>query len=241
MEQIIIGVILGVLLTTTGWWILRPGRRKPRASGLVELRSSVESIKSVGELVVLKVFTQQIVTKSDHPFGMWGEKWMNWLLSSKKTAMVFDFVVEFRYNLRDPAFEIDVDQTRRAVKFKMPPCFYEIQLRNISIYDERASVLAPILLPEWLGQVFGGRFSEQAKNQLIQGAREKADKMALDLTQRMIGEVHASAESSLHTIARGLGFETTAFDFHDRLPRGSVDISKLESGAQQAVTDSPSQ
>jgi hypothetical protein len=234
IEGLAIGLVLGAAAAViVVLWLrsLRSGGAKR-----TEIRSSVESMRAVGELVVLKVVTQQIVTQSDHMLGDWGEKWMKWLVSSKKTAMIFEFVVDFRYDLKNPQFGVEtVGET--TLKLTLPPCFYEIQLKDISFYDERAAALAPILLPDWLGQVFGGRFTEREKNELIQAARGRAESLAKALAGRMIGEVRTSAEATLRSIARSMGYETVEFRFSNAAPvQGEVDLSRIEKEAATALS-----
>lgn len=235
-EGLAIGLVIGVsaAAVVAMWWRARKPRKDESAG--INVQSSVETLKSVGELVVLKVFTQQIVTKSEHLFGDWGEKWLAWLVSSKKTAMIFDFVVDFRYDLKSAQFRPKI-VGESGVEFNMPPCFYEIQMKDIKIYDERAAVLVPLILPEWLGQVFGGRFTEKEKNQLIAAARREAENLARQLAGRMIGEVQRSAEVTLRQIARAMGFTSAAFEFNEQnLVQGQVDMSNIEEAAEEAVT-----
>jgi len=235
MADVTTGLIIGFMIPVLLWIGFRLARKTSRSGSVTEIRSSLDSFKAIGELVVLKVFTQQIVTRTDHLLGDWGEKWMAWILSSKKTAMIFDFVVDFRYDLKSPDFSLQVSGPEE-VEFKMPPCFYEIQMKDIRIYDEKAAALVPLLLPEWLGQIFGGKFSEKEKNELIKAARQEAEGLAKDLTDRMLGEVRSSAESTLRPIARSMGYSEASFVFDDRGPvQGSVDLSRIEASANEAV------
>lgn len=236
MENILLGLVLGVLIAVLVVLLLR--HRKVRQPSLppISISACIDTIRAVGELVVLKVFTQQIVTRTDHLMGEWGEKWMGWLLSPKKTAMIFDFVVDFRYDLRSPQFTSKLTEDN-ALELNMPPCFYEIQLKDIKIYDERASALAPILLPEWIGQVFGGKFTEKEKNQLIALARIQAESMARQLAGRVMGEVQHSAEVTLRQIARAVNLPVVQFRFSDRSPvQGSIDVSSIEQSATNVIT-----
>jgi hypothetical protein len=239
METLLTGVVLGFVLAVAGLLAARSflkGQPKPPNT---QIHTSLDTLRAVGELVVLKVYTQQIVTRTDHLFGDWGEKWLTWLVSSKKTAMIFDFVVDFRYDLKSPAFQpVQISQDR--VRFTLPPCFYEIQLKDIRIYDERAAALVPILLPEWIGQIFGGKFSEKEKNQLIKAARQEAEGLASEVTHRILGEVQRSAEATLRSIGRAMGYSDADFVFSDsRSVQGSVDLSHIEATAQQAVLIEP--
>ncbi len=236
MDNMLLGSALGFLgaLLVVGGFIWRS--KNTPASQPPQTFVSIEGIRAVGELVVLKVFTQQIITKTDHLFGDWGEKWMTWLVSAKKTAMIFEFVVDFRYDLRSPLFLPEIKGS--SVHFTMPPCFYDIQLKDISIYDEKASALAPLLLPEWLGQVLGGKFTEKQKNQLIRGARNKAEVMAHQLSSRIMGEVRHSAESTLCSISRGMGYADATFSFREESQvQGTIDISRFEESVSGALVE----
>lgn len=237
MDNMLLGSALGFLgaLIVVGGFIWRS--KNTSASQPAQTHVAIEGIRAVGELVVLKVFTQQIITKTDHLFGDWGEKWMTWLVSSKKTAMIFEFVVDFRYDLRSPLFLPEIKGGSR-VHFTMPPCYYDIQLKDISIYDEKASALAPILLPEWLGQVLGGKFTEKQKNQLIRGARDKAEAMARQLSACIMGEVRHSAESTLRSICQGMGYSETTFSFREEPQvQGTIDISHFEESVSGALVE----
>jgi hypothetical protein len=231
-----LGTVLGLLLGLSAGAVAFLGYRywiAARASR-VGIFSSVESLKAVGELVALKLFTQQIVTAREHMLGDWGEKWLAWLISSKKTAMIFDFVVDFRYDLRSAQFVPRL--AGNGVEFNMPPCYYEIQLKNIRIYDERAAAFARLLLPEWIGQIFGGRFTEDDKNRLIAAARTEAERLAGQLAGQYMKDVQRSAEATLRQMAAGMGFRESRFQFDEHgLRRGAVDLSAIEKAATAAV------
>ncbi len=235
MDTLLFGLVVGFLLTLAGMLALRR-RRGGRGGPRISVHGSVDAIRSVGELVVLKVYTKQIVTSRDHLFGDWGEKWLAWLLSSKQTAMVFEFVVDFRYDLRSEDFEAEFDG-EGGIDFTLPPVFYEIQMKDMQIYDERGAALVPILLPEWIGQVFGGKFSEREKNQLIRAARDEAEGLARELSTNMIHEVRKSAEASLGSMVRGMGYASARFEFSTQDPISRhIDLSSIEETAARALT-----
>ena len=234
MDTLLFGLVAGALLALLAMALLR--RRRGHAGPRITVSSSVEAFRSVGELVVLKVLTKQIVTSRDHLLGDWGEKWLTWLLSSKQTAMVFEFVVDFRYDLRDPAFTAQTFASGRGLAFTLPPLIYEIQMKDMWLYDERGAALAPLVLPDWIGRVFGGKFSEKEKNQLIRAARVEAEGLAAQLVKTMRPEVQKSAEATLSSIARGMGCPETRFLFGEAEPRRlAIDLSRIEAGAARAL------
>lgn len=237
MDTLLYGLAAGALLAILGMTLWRRGRGS--AGPRITVSSSVEAFRSVGELVVLKVLTKQIVTSRDHLLGDWGEKWLAWLLSSKQTAMVFEFVVDFRYDLRDPRFGVAPFAEGRGLAFTLPPLVYEIQMKDMWLYDERSAALAPLVLPDWIGRIFGGRFTEREKNQLIQAARAEAEGLAAQLVGRMRPEVQKSAEATLGSIARGMGVREARYLFGEAEPRRlAIDLSSIEAGASRALRGS---
>lgn len=232
MDTLLFGLVVGFLLAL----ILMVALRRRKGGGpRITTSSSVDAFKSVGELVVLKVFTKQIVTSRDHLLGDWGEKWLTWLLSSKQTAMVFEFLVDFRYDLRHEVFRAEPDADG-GISFTLPPTSYEIQMKDMQIYDERGAALVPILLPDWVGRVFGGSFSEKEKNQLIRAARDEAEGLAKELAGNMRHEVQKSAQATLGSMARGMGFTGSRFLFGDAEPvRLAIDLSSIEASATRAL------
>ena len=49
---------------------------------------------------------KEIVTSVDHVWGDIGKKYFSWMLSEKKLAMVFEFEVDFVYNLLSKDFKV---------------------------------------------------------------------------------------------------------------------------------------
>ncbi len=48
---------------------------------------------------------------------------LSWVLSGKKMAMIFEFDIDFRYDLRSPDFIIE-EQGEKKYRLKMPHCFF---------------------------------------------------------------------------------------------------------------------
>ncbi len=236
MDSMFFGLVIGFLLAVILWFATRRRRRGKRGPD-VNVGSSVEAIRSVGELVVLKVFTKQIVTSKDHLFGDWGERWLPWLLSSKQAAIVFEFVVDFRYDLRSPMFKAESAQTG-TLAITMPPAIYEIHLKGMQIYDEQDSAFVPILLPEWIGRIFGGKLTVKEKNQLFDAAKREAEGLAGELSRSMITEVQTNAEATIGSMVRGMGFKSVGILFADEASVGrEIDLSVLQASVEAALTE----
>ncbi len=190
-------------------------RLKYRAPGReINLYASLEQLRSVGELVVFKVVTKEIVTTSKHWLGEKGKRYFQWLVSTKKMAMIFEFDIDFRYDLRSPDFVIE-EQGEKRYRLKMPPCFYEVHIRDISFYDEQNAKFLPWLLPDLVNRAFGSGFNEEDKNLLVEEAKAQATQMAENLVQKMRSEVQNSARQTLETLSKSFGAEKVLIDFTD--------------------------
>ena len=195
--------------------------------------SSVEQLRSVGELVVFKMVTKEIVTASQHWFGEIGEKYFQWLVSTKKMAMIFEFDIDFRYDLRSPDFKIK-ELGKDKYQFQMPPCFYQVHIRDISFYDEQNSKFLPWLLPDLVNRAFGTGFSETEKNMLKEEAKNQAAKLAEGVVCKLQREVENSARQTILTLSRNLGVEKVDIDFsQSKIIPSAVHTGKLEAKMQR--------
>ena len=64
----------------------------------------------IGELRVYRAYMKEIVTSVDHVWGDIGKKYFSWMLSEKKLAMVFEFEVDFVYNLLSKDFKVFISK-----------------------------------------------------------------------------------------------------------------------------------
>lgn len=199
--------------------------RTPKAA-TPTIHSTIEGMRAIGELAVYRVFTKEIVTQSDHSWGEAGERYLSWLLTRKKMVMIFEFEIEFRFDLRDAAFRIE-RRDGQGVTFHMPPARHEVRIRDISVYDEQKARLLPWLLPDLLNGFVAGAFSEQDKNRLIAAARSHAELRATEQIKKLQPDLRASAEATLRSVARGLGVSDVQFVFDaEEKPRMVIDIAE---------------
>ena len=169
-------------------------------------------MRSIGHLSVYRAFTREIVTETDHSWGDFGRKYLSWILSSRKMAMIFEFEIDFRYDLRDPNFLIEsVDDEQ--VEIRMPACRCETRIRDIRFYDEQRSRLLPWLLPDLVNGFLGDDFREDDRNRLVRAARSHAESRAMALVRDIQPEVLASAKATLESLARGFGIRVVEISF----------------------------
>lgn len=218
ITALIIGFVFAVLVIVLLWSLKK--RSKNTASKEINIHSSIQDMKAIGELSVFKVITKEIVTESDHLLGNFGKKYMRWLLSNRKIAMIFEFTIDFRYNLRSDDFRI-VNEGEHHV-FYMPPCLNEISIRNVMFYDEQRSKLLPGLLPDIINEIFDSGFNEEDKNRFVKAAREEAEAQAKKLILDIGSEVRQSAMQTLKSLARAFDITNVRFVFSEEAARTEV-------------------
>lgn len=199
-------VVLGVL------FLLIRRQFKRKSASQVTILSSIQQIRSIGQLSVFKIITKEIVTETDHSWGSFGSKYLSWVLSKKKMAMIFEFEIDFRYDLRRSDFLID-ETAPRAYRLHMPPGLHEVHIRDIQFYDEQRSRLLPWLLPDLVSGFLMDGFSEEHRNKLIAAAKTHAEQQAKDLIGNYESEVQRSARSTLRSVGRAFGAEEIDFVF----------------------------
>lgn len=214
MADLLIGILIGALAAAgmgLAWRLRRSWRRGGREP-IATIHSSIEELRSIGELSVFKIFTRQIVTARDHWFGDIGKRYFEWMVSSKKMAMIISFDIDFRYDLNAADFVIQREGPE-AYRLTMPKCLYETHIKDVHFYDEQNSRLLPWLLPDLLNRAFGSGFNEEDKNRLIEEAKQQASAESEALVLKMRSEVQNSARNTLAALARGFGATRVTVDF----------------------------
>jgi len=233
LDYLFIGFLSGIVLVVVSygvWKFARRGKNKAvaKVADTITHESFITSMQAVGELSVFRIMTKEVITASDHWFGEFGQKYLNWLLSSQRITLVIEFDVDFRYDLNSSEFRI-VDSGEGTFQIKMPPCRHDVLIRDMRIHSEDKTELLPWLMPDVIGRVFTGGFSVDAKNKLIQETRIQATHLAGDLVKRTTGEAQKSAAQTLSMLAQGLGARKVDFDFtHGGEFRPEVDSSRIE-------------
>jgi hypothetical protein len=210
----LIALLVALLIGAGVGWFLSRRNRLMRANETIS-HVSLEGMRAIGELSVFKAITKEIVTETDYSFGEFGRKYLRWAFSQKKLAMIFEFQIDFRYDLRSPQFEIDTQGSQTQIK--LPPVKAEISVRSLRFYDEQRSKLMPWLLPDLLNGAFGPGFSEEDKNRLLDGACAHAKSHAHQLIEQLRGEVEASARATLLPLATSFGAKTPRLVFRENV------------------------
>jgi len=221
-SDVLQAIILIAVGAAAGGLVVFLRRKRPKRSGDISIFSSIQQLRSIGQLSVFKAVTKEIVTETDHSWGNFGKKYLSWVLSQKKMAMIFEFEIDFRYDLRRSEFQI-AETGPSSFKLTLPPCIYEVHIRDIKFYDEQGSKLMPWLLPDLLNGFLSGGFSEEDKNNLIRSAKNHAEKEARKLIDTLQTEVQSSARAVLQSIGKAFGAQSLDFEFKsDEHPEMSI-------------------
>ena len=229
METLLIGMVIGI--AGAGLFFRGVLRRRPAASPPQPvIESFISGARAVSELSVFRVRTKEIITTSDHWLGEFGKKYLTWFLSKKQMTMIFEFVVDFRYNLTDPRFTVLLDDSH-ICRITLPAPNHEVQILNIRFHSEGKTMLLPQVLPEIIGNIFTGGFSVEQKNRLVEDAKQEAARLSRNLLEDTDYERDArgSARRIMEMMARGFGLDRVEVGF---LPAGEfqprIDATKIE-------------
>ncbi len=212
MDNSLIQTLVVLLVGAAGGAFFVWTRKRKPSTPEVTIYSTIQQLRSIGQLSVFKAVTKEIVTETDHSWGSFGKKYLSWVLSQKKMAMIFEFEIDFRYDLRRAEFQV-TETGPDAYTLALPPCFYEVHIRDIRFYDEQGAKFMPWLVPDLLNGFLGAGFSEEDKNNLVRSAKSHAEKEARKLIDTLQTEVQASARAVLSSIGKAFGAQSLDFTF----------------------------
>jgi len=212
MDNGLLQLLLVLLVGAAGGAFFMRSRGRKSSAPEITIYATIQQLRSIGQLSVFKAVTKEIVTETDHSWGAFGKKYLSWVLSQKKMAMIFEFEIDFRYDLRRPEFKV-TENGPAAYTLTLPPCFYEVHIRDIRFYDEQGAKFMPWLVPDLLNGFLGAGFSEEDKNNLVRSAKGHAEKEARKLIETLQTEVQASARAVLSSIGKAFGAHSLNFEF----------------------------
>ncbi|MGP1484566.1 MAG: DUF4230 domain-containing protein [Campylobacter sp.] len=221
-----VNFILSILLIVSIFIIFKFNKNLKiiKSNTKTQIQGEILQIKNIGELCVFQVYSKEIVTKTDHVFGNFGKEYLRWLISEKKLAMIFEFEINFIYDLMSKDLQI-LNLSDGEYLVKMPPCKYKFSIANMKFYDEKNGKFIPFLLPDSLNGFFGSSFSEDDKNRLIQEARAEVQQMSQKLINNLQSKIHKSAKDTLEAIAKSFGANSVSFEFNDE--KSDIDLQNV--------------
>ena len=203
---ILIGSVIGFFLGFI--WYLKKNKTKSNP-----VKFNVGSyLTRIGELRVYRAYMKEIVTSVDHVWGEIGKKYFSWMLSEKKIAMVFEFEVDFVYNLLSKDFK--VEQNQSSISVIMPKCKYDVKIKDFYFYDEQGTRLK--ILPEFLSSIFDGGVSENEKNELVKMAIKQVKEISKKVASNIQSDVDNTTRETINNLIIGYNEHIDSFKFYEK-------------------------
>ena len=215
----LIGVLIGSVIGFLLGFIWYQKKSKTKQS---PVKFNVGSyLTRIGELRVYRAYMKEIVTSVDHVWGEIGKKYFSWMLSEKKLAMVFEFEVDFVYNLFSKNFK--VEQNQNGLSVTMPRCKYDVKIKDFYFYDEQGTRLK--ILPEFLSSIFDGGVSEDEKNELVKMAIKQVEEIAKKVAKNIQSDVDKTTRATINNLIMGFNEHIDSFKFNEKnISDGQVHI-----------------
>ena len=206
----LIGVLIGSVIGFLLGFICYQKKSKIKQS---PVKFNVGSyLTRIGELRVYRAYMKEIVTSVDHVWGEIGKKYFSWMLSEKKLAMVFEFEVDFVYNLFSKNFK--VEQNQNGLSVTMPRCKYDVKIKDFYFYDEQGTRLK--ILPEFLSSIFDGGVSEDEKNELVKMAIKQVEEIAKKVAKNIQSDVDKTTRATINNLIMGFDEDIDSFKFNEK-------------------------
>jgi len=172
------------------------GRQAGGGGNLPKVATSVDFIRQIGELHVLRASVKEIVTSKV------GDA--SWIKTPGKLAIICHFDIKYKYNLQKARIVAGSrEDGSRYCMIHLPRHEYEVATREISFYDEQDGT--------WLG--FTQKTPPDEKTKALEAARQQAEAQAKAFLGEMEGEIQASAKATLGQIARAFGYSDVTIEF----------------------------
>jgi len=206
----LIGVLIGSVIGFVLGFIWYQKKNKTKSN---PVKFNVGSyLTRIGELRVYRAYMKEIVTSVDHVWGEIGKKYFSWMLSEKKLAMVFEFEVDFVYNLFSKDFK--VEQNQSGLSLTMPRCKYDVKIKDFYFYDEQGTRLK--ILPEFLSSIFDGGVSEDEKNELVKMAIQQVEEIAKKVAKNIQSDVDKTTRATINNLIMGFNEHIDSFQFNEK-------------------------
>jgi hypothetical protein len=202
--EILVGALIAVCLGLGVALIV--ARRRPSAARVEALPGSgLESLRRVGELVVLRAYWSIPAVGEDHVFGEVGSKFLSWLWSKNKTIMIFRFEIRFKYDLRDAKSVSLSPGAPGVLEVALGAPSHEINLADVRFYHTEKGQLLDWLLPRAIN-MFQSEMDDQTRQKILEAAQAQARKEAEQHALQLSPDARHSAEAILAALAKSAGF-----------------------------------
>ena len=201
MKRALVAFALAVVMLFAGYvlrGVISPGAG---AGGVPTVATSVDFIRQIGELHVLRASVKEIVTSAV------GEA--SWLKTPGKLAIICHFDIKYKYNLHKARIVAGGrDDGTRYCMIHLPRHEFEVSTGEIRFYDDQDGT--------WLG--FTQKTPPDEKTRVLEAARRQAEQQAKAFLGDLEGEIQASARSTVTQIARAFGYTDIRVEFESSAP-----------------------
>jgi len=201
MKRVLIVVVPALAMLAAGYVLRGALARDQGTAGVPTVATSVDFIREIGELHVLRASVKEIVTSAV------GEA--TWLKTPGKLAIICHFDIKYKYDLRRARVIAGgrEDGTRYCM-IRLPRHEFEVSTGEIRFYDDQDGT--------WLG--FTRKTPPDEKTRVLEAARLQAEQQAKAFLGDMEGEIQASARSTVTQIARAFGYTDIRVEFESPAP-----------------------
>jgi hypothetical protein len=196
MKRLLVVLALSVAMLAAGFVLRGVVGTGPGPGAVPSIATSVDFIRDIGELHVLRASVKEIVTSDV------GEA--SWIRTPGKLAIICHFDIKYKYNLRKAQVVAGgrPDGTRYCV-IRLPRHEYEVSTGDIRFYDDQDGT--------WLG--FTQKTPPDERTRALEAARRQAETQAQAFLGQMESEIQASARSTVTQIARAFGYADIRVEF----------------------------
>jgi len=201
MKRILVALALAAALLAAGYVLRGALGPSPGAATVPTVATSVDFIRQIGELHVLRASVKEIVTSS---VGA-----ASWIKTPGKLAIICHFEIKYKYDLNKARVVAGSreDGTRYCL-IHLPRHGFEVSTKDIRFYDDQDGT--------WLG--FTQKTPPDEKTRVLDAARSQAENQAQAFLSDMEGEIQASARSTVTQIARAFGYSDIRVEFERQAP-----------------------
>jgi hypothetical protein len=201
MKRAVPVVLLALLMLAAGYFLRGARGRDAGAGSVPTVATSVDFIRQIGELHVLRASVKEIVTS---PVGE-----ASWLKTPGKLAIICHFDIKYKYDLHKASIVAGGrDDGSRYCMIHLPRHEYEVSTGEVRFYDDQDGT--------WLG--FTQKTPPDEKTRVLEAARRQAEEQAKVFLSGMESEIQASARSTVTQIARAFGYTDIRVEFEAPAP-----------------------
>ena len=196
MKRALVVFALALALLAAGYLLRGAAGPRPGGERAPTVATSVDFIRQIGELHVLRASVKEIVTSEV------GEA--SWLKTPGKLAIICHFDIKYKYDLHKARIVAGSrDDGARYCMIRLPRHAFDVSTGEIRFYDDQDGT--------WLG--FTQKTPPDEKTRVLDAARRQAERQAQAFLGSMEAEIQASARSTVTQIARAFGYSDIRVEF----------------------------